>query len=64
MKTKMPCFAAHQKTMFMVRTEIIKNLLNDPEWQERLNKARNSKEIQEIVAEYTKKQGWEVHEVR
>jgi hypothetical protein len=60
----MPCFAAHQKTVFMVRTEILKALLIDPEWQERLLKLRTLREFEAIVMEYTRLKGWEVREVR
>ena len=36
---------------FAVRLDIVKELFNDPEWQD-------------IVVEYSKKHGWEIREVR
>lgn len=47
----------------MVRKEILKDLLTDPEWQERLSKVRTLQEFQAIVGEYTRLKGWEVKRI-
>lgn len=46
--------------MYVVRPEILDKLLADPEWSQRLERARTSKEAEEVVASFAAKMGYRV----
>jgi len=46
--------------MLVARREILKALLNDPEWSDRLKTVKNMEEFHKLVVEYAKTKGHKV----
>jgi len=46
--------------MFAVKTEVVKRLLSDAMWAEKLSRAKSVEEAAEIVAEFCRAKGYRV----
>jgi hypothetical protein len=49
--------------MFVVKSEVIKELLCDEKWRRRLEAAKTIKEAEEVIRQFAKSRGWKVEEV-
>jgi len=49
---------------FGVKCEVINNLLSDPRWSSRLERAETSEECQRVIMEFAKAKGYRVKTVR
>lgn len=49
--------------MFAVRTQILKELLEDPEWGKRLEKAETWRHVYSVIEAFAKVKGWKVKEI-
>lgn len=50
--------------MFAVKTEVIKELLKDPEWSSRFERAETFEETQRVIMDFAKAKGYRVKSVR
>ena len=49
--------------MFAVRTEIMKQLVEDPQWRRRLEKAETIRDVEWVVTEYCLQKGYKVKQL-
>jgi hypothetical protein len=45
---------------FAVRREVLEELLGDPAWRQRLEKARTSQEVQRVLLGFARERGYRV----
>ena len=53
----------HLKLRLGVRGELLKALREDPEWRERLEKAKSVEEFREVINAFVKSKGYKVRDV-
>lgn len=49
---------------FVVRTKVLEELLSDPEWAKRLDRAKDMKDAMKIIQDFCKKKGYEVRKLK
>jgi hypothetical protein len=50
-------------TRFAVRIEVLRALMDSPEWVRRVKGCRTTAEAQECMAEFAESRGWKVEEL-
>ena len=50
--------------MFAVKRQVLEELLKDPKWTERLEKAKNFREVERVLRRFAEAKGLEVKEMQ
>ena len=49
--------------MFAVKTSVLRELLNSPEWARKLEKAKTMREVERVLRLFAVEKGWKIVEV-